>query len=131
MKRNRECFVRSAASLLLLLLFSSFADKSRDSKHYGQIFGTAYGPDKRPLYGARIEIHPVGQKRPAWELMSDHQGEFAQRVPPGPADYLVAGQAEVPSDVGTGQKKIRIRGEKTVHIEAEERQDISLQLTRK
>jgi hypothetical protein len=129
MKRNMKCSVLCAASLLLLS-FSPFADKSKDSKHYGLIFGTAYGLDHRPLYGARIEIHPVGQKRPAWELMSDHQGEFAQRVPPGPADYLVTGQAEVSSDVGTGQKKIKIKGDKKVHIEAEERQDISLQLTR-
>ena len=129
MKRNTKCFVLCAASLLLLLI-SSFADKSKDSKPYALIFGTAYGPDQRPLYGASIEIHPVGRKHPAWDLMSDHQGEFAQRVPPGPADYLVTGQAEVPSDVGTGQKKIKIKGEKKVHIAAEERQDISLLLTR-
>jgi hypothetical protein len=104
------------------------ADKNQDPKHYALIFGTAYGPDSRPFYGASVYIHPVGKKRPAWELMSDHQGEFAQRVPPGPADYVVTGQAEIPFP--EGRKKIRIKAEKTVHIDAEERQDISLQLTK-
>ncbi len=109
-----------------------FADKDKDKdlrKHYGLIYGTAYGPDDRPLYGAKIEIHPVGQKHPHWELVSDHRGEFALRVPPGPGDYLVTGEAViVPQQNGAAGKKTRIKAEKTVHIQAEERQDIGLHL---
>src|SRR5262249_7788542 len=108
MKSNRQRYGLCTV-FLFLLLFSSFAGQSKEPKRYGLIFGTAYGPDQRPLYGARIEIHPKGQKRPVWELMSDHQGEFAQRVPPGPGDYLVTGQAELPPDAGSGRKKIRIK----------------------
>lgn len=118
--------------LLSLFLYSSslFAGKDKNLiKHYGLIYGTAYGPDDRPLYGVKIEIHPVGQKHPKWDLMSDHQGEFALRVPPGPADYLVTGEAEiVPQQNGESRKKTKVRGERTVHIQAEERQDIGLHL---
>lgn len=130
-------FVRIA---LLLVVTSAFFcrpasllgenDKDKDlRKHYGLIFGTAYGPDDRPLYGAKIQIHPVGQKHPHWELMSDHRGEFALRVPPGPADYLVTGEAEMlPTQNAESRKKMKIKAERTVHIQAEERQDIGLHL---
>lgn len=119
------CLFFPSASLLS-------ADKDKDlKKHFGLIYGTAYGPDDRPVYGAKIEIHPVGQKHPHWELMSDHQGEFALRVPPGPGDYLVSGEAVViPTENGVpqGKKKKKIKAEKTVHIQAEERQDVGLHL---
>ena len=125
--------LRAAIALCLALLFSSFAssaEKDKDlKKHFGLIFGTAYGPDDRPLYGARIEIHPVRQKHPTWELMTDHRGEFAQRVAPGPADYLITGQVEyAPIENGTLQtkKKKKMKAEAKVHIQAEERQDVSL-----
>lgn len=117
-------------AMFVFFLHSSItlaADKDKDSKkHFGLIFGTAYGPDDRPVYGAKIEIHPVGQKHPHWELMSDHRGEFALRVPPGPGDYLVSGEAEV--IIGHDKKKQKLKAEKTVHIQAEERQDVGLHL---
>jgi len=132
---SNQHFLRTVVALCLALLFSSLAssaekDKDKDlKKHFGLIFGTAYGPDDRPLYGARIAIHPVGQKHPAWELMSDHRGEFAQRVAPGPADYLITGQIEyAPVENGEPQtkKKKKMKAEAKVHIQAEERQDVSL-----
>src|SRR5689334_2731914 len=69
------------------------ADKKKSEKSYALIFGTAYGPDDRPMYGVRITIRSEGKKHSTWELLSDHRGEFAQRVPPGPGDYLVKGEA--------------------------------------
>ena len=129
---NQRVMQTAAAFVVILLLLShsTFAGKDKDlQKHYGLIFGTAYGPDDRPLYGVKIEIHPAAQKHPAWELMSDHRGEFAQRVPPGPGDYLITGQVEyVPVESGVVQmkKKKKLRAETKVHIEAEERQDVSL-----
>ncbi|MBZ5521153.1 MAG: hypothetical protein LAP21_02725 [Acidobacteriia bacterium] len=112
--------------------YSSFAQKNQGLiKHYGLIFGTVYGPDEHPLYGVRIVIHPAGQKRPSWELVSDHRGEFAQRVAPGPGDYVITGQAEVAiADADSHHIKTkRLKGETRVHIDAEERQDVSLHLT--
>lgn len=119
---------RSVLSLILALLFCSPAALSgKDQilqKHYGLIFGTAYGPDDRPLYGAKIQIHPAGKKHPDWELYSDHRGEFAQRVPAGPADYLVTGETRLESP--ETHKNKRVTAEAKVHIEQEERQDVSL-----
>jgi hypothetical protein len=107
-------------------------EKKDDHKRdYGVIFGTAYGPDDLPMYGVRVTIHPVGKKHPSWELQSDHRGEFAQRVPPAPADYLVTGEAEIaPLVNGKPQtsKKKRLKGEAKVHIEGTEWHDFSLHL---
>lgn len=114
---------------VLWLCPSSFAGKDKDydiKKHYGLIFGTAYGPDDRPLYGMRIEIHPVAKKHPSWELVSDHRGEFAQRVPPGPADYIISGEGELAMTENGKLHKKKFKAETKVHIEKEERQDVSL-----
>ena len=108
-------------------------DKRKAEKPYALIFGTAYGPDDRPLYGVKITIRSQAKKHLSWDLMSDHRGEFAQRIPPGPADYLVHGEAEYApmSDDGKPQlsKKKRLKGEAKVHVESEERLDISVHLT--
>jgi hypothetical protein len=105
---------------------------NKNEKPYGLVFGTAYGPDDRPLYGVRVKIHPLGKDHPTWDLVSDHHGEFAQRVPRGPGDYLVRGEIEVaPVENGKPQmsKKKRWKGEAKVHIEDQERRDFSLHLT--
>src|SRR5882757_794407 len=83
--------------VFLALLPPSIAaskDKPQKEKPYALIFGTAFGPNDRPLYGVKIRIRPQTKKRPSWDLISDHRGEFAQRVPPGPGDYLIRGEAE-------------------------------------
>jgi hypothetical protein len=107
--------------------------KRKGEKPYALIFGTAYGPDDRPLYGVKITIRPQAKKHPSWDLMSDHRGEFAQRVPAGTNDYLVRGEAEYApvGDDGKPQlsKKVRLKGETRVHVDNEERRDISLHLT--
>ena len=109
-------------------------DKSRkDDKvqHYAVIFGTAYGPDDRPIYGAKVTIHPEGKKHPSWELYSDHRGEFAQRVAPGPRDYVATGFVEViPVENGKPHKskKKKLTGEAKIHVAGEEERDFSLHL---
>lgn len=113
--------------LLLLLAFlgvvvwsaTYLASGAKDSKKqpYALIFGTVYAADNRPAYGVTVRIRRADQKKAKWELISDHQGEFAQRVPPGPADYIV----------WTETKK----GPKTevkVHVEKDERVDVGLHL---
>jgi hypothetical protein len=108
------------------------ADKKRQEKPYALIFGTAYGPDDRPLYGVKITIRREGKKHGSWELISDHRGEFAQRVPSDPSDYLIKGEAEYAPLGADGKpqikKKKKLRAETRVHIEGEERQDIGLHL---
>jgi len=135
-KQRRTTMAAALGMVCVLLSASSFAsdDKKDDKKkdNYGLIYGTAYGPDDRPLYGVRVNIHPVGKKHPTWELVSDHHGEFAQRVPPGPGDYEVSGVVEwVPVQDGKPQKSLRkrLKGQAKVHIEDQERRDFSLHLT--
>ncbi|HET9836736.1 MAG TPA: hypothetical protein VFR84_00785 [Candidatus Angelobacter sp.] len=106
--------------------------KKPQEKPYGLIFGTAYGPDDRPLYGVTITIRREGKKHSTWELVSDHRGEFAQRVPADAADYLIKGEAEYapmgPDGKPQMSKKKKLRGETRVHIEGEERQDVGVHL---
>jgi hypothetical protein len=118
-----------ALCLCVALLASSAYPLKDQKKDYALIFGTAYGPDDRPLYGAAVHIHPVGKKRPSWDLMSDHRGEFAQRVPLQYSDYEVAGEAEfVPLVDGKPQRsrKKRVRVVVKVHIDRDVVQDIGL-----
>jgi hypothetical protein len=114
-------------ALIILLLFdgnTAFADHKHDK--YALIFGTVWGPDDRPLYGMRVKIRRADQKKARWQLYSDHNGEFAQRVPPGPSDYVVwVDLKHYKSLVG---KELHQDGEVKVHIDNDERQDVGLHL---
>jgi hypothetical protein len=137
---NRRAIAALWLGLLLLATFtcaSALGDKKQSSKNkpgqsYGLIFGTAYGPDDRPLYGVKVTIHPEGKKHPNWELFSDHHGEFAQRVPAEAADYVITGQAEYAPLGKDGKpeksRKRKLKGETRVHMEGEIRKDIGLHL---
>ena len=95
-------------------------------KHYALIFGTVWGPDGRPVYGVKVLIRRADQKKPKWELYSNHTGEFAERVPPGQADYIV--WADAKSVKAISNNKLHPGSEVTVHIVAEERIDVGLHL---
>lgn len=110
-----------------------------DSQHYALIYGTLYDAQGRHIYGATIKIRRAGNKKVLWELTSDHSGEFAQRVPPGPADYIlwadVGKHSELAADEADkgpaqGLEKGAIHGGQAVkvHISAEERVDLGLHL---
>ncbi|SRR5579859_6398367 len=136
LRGSRNAAACSAICVLMALLPTCVAvskDKPKKEKPYALIFGTAYGPNDRPLYGVNVTIRPQTKKHPNWDLISDHRGEFAARVPPGPGDYLVRGEAEYApvGDDGKPQvsKKMRLKGETRVHVDNEERRDISLHLT--
>ncbi|MGE5324843.1 MAG: hypothetical protein ACM3SW_18390 [Actinomycetota bacterium] len=120
------------AVLLLIALFLTPATAQNDlRKHYGVISGTAYGPDDRPMYGVRVTIHRAGKGHHSWDLVSDHRGEFAQRVPPGPGEYVIHGEVEVaPIEKGVPNmhKKMKLKDETTVHIDNEEIEDVSLHM---
>lgn len=73
------------------------------------------------MYGIPIKIRRASDKKAKWELISDHSGEFAQRVPPGEQDYIIVADIKTPK----GQPKPQA----TVHIDSDERQDVSLHLT--
>jgi hypothetical protein len=95
---------------------------------YALIFGTVWGPDDHPVYGITVKIRRVPDKKPKWELYSDHAGEFAQRVPAGTADYVVS--ANLKGVKTTYGYPLHLAEEVPVHVEYDERVDIGLHLAR-
>lgn len=109
------------ASFLVFALAVPLASAQQHGKEYALIYGTVWGPDNRPVAGVPIKIRPVDRKKPVWDQVSDHAGEFAQRVPAGKAQYLV--WAELKHRKGEKPPQI------TVQITFDEREDIGLHLT--
>jgi len=105
---------------------ASKSDGTDSRKPYALIFGTVWGPDDRPVYGVKVLIRRVDQKKAKWELYSDHQGEFAQRVPATKADYLV--WPDLKGFKSLTEKPLQPCAPVTVHIEYDERADIGLHL---
>jgi len=119
--------------LLILVLFSfeissialeqaEDSGKNNPKADYALIFGTVWGANDRPVYGVPVKIRRADDKpnKVRWQLMSDHSGEFAQRVPTGQADYIIW------ADIKT--KKGQPKPETRVHIDANERVDTSIHL---
>lgn len=102
--------------------------KLKPTDHYALIFGTVWGPDDHPVYGVKVNIRRVPDKKPKWEIYSDHAGEFAQRVPVGKADYVV--WADLKGVKTTDGQALHLAQEVDVHVEYDERVDIGLHLTR-
>jgi len=92
----------------------------KPKKDYALIFGTVWDKDGRPLYGVKVKMRRADHKRAQWELVSDHMGEFAQRVPVGTADYIIWAETKLPK----GAKPVETK----VHIQNNERVDIGLHL---
>lgn len=90
-------------------------------KEYALIFGTVWGVDGKPAYGVPVKIRRAEDKKARWEVMSDHRGEFAQRVPTGTHDYVIW------ADVKT--KKGKDKPSTKAHVDKDERVDVSLHLT--
>jgi hypothetical protein len=113
----------TAASLLTA---PALPAEQKPDKPYALIFGTVWGPDDHPLYGVKVKIRQANGKKAHWELASDHHGEFALRVPPGPSDYLV--RADLKGFKSPTGKELHQDGEVKVHLDKDERQDIGLHL---
>jgi hypothetical protein len=98
-------------------------------KPYALIFGTVWGPDDRPVYGVKVKIRRSDKKHAKWELYSNHQGEFAQRVPAGEATYIIWADAKDLKNIKSSNgAQLQAGPEVTVHITGDERQDIGLHL---
>jgi hypothetical protein len=108
---------------------SSAQRPAKPEKPYALIFGTVWGPDDHPVYGVTVKIRRATDKpkKVRWEVYSDHNGEFAQRVPPGDADYILWADLKG-FKFGDGQP-VHLVKEVTVHIYNDERQDTGLHLT--
>jgi len=107
------------------LMAASPAAEPKD-KPYALIFGTVWGPDDRPVYGVTVKIRRAKDRKAKWELYSDHNGEFAQRVPAGEADYVV--WADLKGFKAADGKPLHLVQEVTVHVYNDEREDMGLHL---
>ncbi len=119
--------------LLIVLLLPAFTSRQAllaskpKGKPYALIAGTVWGPDDRPVYGIPVKIRRAKDKKPKWEVISDHMGEFAQRVPAGEADYILT--ADLKGVKTADGQTVRLVQEVTVHIYNDEREDTGLHLT--
>jgi hypothetical protein len=114
------------ALLVSVAAFPTAPQKSKPEKPYALIYGTVYGPDNRPVYGVKVHIRPSDEKKPKWEHYSDHQGEFAQRVPAGPATYVI--WADLKGYKPLNGKKLQAGDPVTVNVQNDEREDVALHL---
>ncbi len=117
-----------ALALVVLLSAAAAGDEHKKPEPYALLYGTIYTPDNHLLYGAHIRIRRSDQKKPKWETCSDREGEFAQRVPPGKADYIVSADGRDCNGHKYEGKNFK-PAETTVHVENDERVDFSLHLT--
>jgi len=101
--------------------------ESKDKvKPYALIFGTVFDAAGHQLYAVKVKIRRADEKKARWELYSNHTGEFAQRVPPGPADYVI--WADVKGYKLDDGRRLKPGEEVKVHFDGDERQDMSLHL---
>ncbi len=117
-----------AWALVLACLLTTSAPIAAEDPHkpYALIFGTVWSPDGRPVYGVKVLVRRADQKKPKWELYSNHTGEFAQRVPAGKAEYIV--WADAKSVKAISNNKLHPGTEVTVQVAGDERVDIGLHL---
>jgi len=121
-------FFSFVLSFILPAALAAPASKLKPTDPYALIFGTVWGPDNRVVYGVKVKIRLASDKKPKWEVYSDHAGEFAQRVPAGQADYVV--WADLKGVKTTDGQALRLAEPVDVHVEYDERVDIGLHLTR-
>lgn len=100
--------------------------QGKHDKPYALIYGTVWGPDNRPVYGVPVKLRREGDKKPKWEQYSDHQGEFAFRVPAGKATYYLL--PDLKNVKGPDGKKLQQEKPVTVEVQNDERVDTGLHL---
>lgn len=104
---------------------SWLSPQNRHDQPYAVIFGTVWGPDDHPVYGVKVKIRRENEKKARWELYSDHNGEFAQHVPPGKQDYVI--WADTKGYKSASGKRLQAEAVK-LHIDGDERVDTGLHL---
>jgi hypothetical protein len=120
------CLLLSGSAATMTWARTPPPQSKKPEKPYALIYGTVYGPNDLTVYGVKVHIRRSDEKKPKWELYSDHAGEFAQRVPAGRATYLV--WADLKGYKPLNGKKLQAGAPVTVEIQNDERADISLHL---
>ena len=120
------CVYSSLCPRMPVIHAASGPKKLKPTDPYALIFGTVWGPDNHPAYGVKVEIRVASEKKPWWELSSDHHGEFAQRIAAGKNDYIVG--ADLKGVKTQDGHPVHLVEEVPVHVEYDERVDIGLHL---
>jgi len=126
---SSSAYLSRVLACLLLFLTSSVLSQSRERlkpSDYALIFGTVWGPDDRPIPGMKVKIRRAEDKKARWELYSNRRGEFEQRVPKGPHDYVI--WADTKGYKLPHGSRLQPGPEVTVHVENNERADTGLHL---
>jgi hypothetical protein len=100
--------------------------KKKEEKPYALLFATVWGPDDLPIYGMPVLIRRERDKHARWQLVSNHRGEAAQRVPAGKEDYVI--WADVKAYNSLNKSRLGQVPEIKIHVEFDERVDFSLHL---
>ncbi len=128
MKKKRKPRKRTGTSLRLvgalllvaLLTLGAAPKKKPVLETYALISGSVFNDSGYALPDADVTIAPEAQnKTKPLEAVSDARGEFVVRVPPGPANYIVAVHAK-------GYQSQR----KSVPVNDQERVEVTFQLDR-
>ena len=105
---------------------------SAGEKPYALVYVNVFKSDGKVAYGIPVKIRRADKKKALLDGTSDHSGEIAFRVPPGPADYIVWADIKQPKKkvadpVGvTSQAQAGL--EVKVRVEGDERVDVALHL---
>lgn len=95
------------------LLFAASALVAQEP--YALLAGTVFRENGLAFPGASLELRPTlpTKKRKNLKLLSSPRGEFAVRVPPGPAEYLIAVKAE---GYQSAEKSVKIVGDERIDV---------------
>ena len=116
--------MKNLAIILLLAIAvagSASEKKKKTIPPYAVISGTVFDGQGRLVRGLKITIRRADEKKPRWELVSDNQGDFAQRVPAGAADYVIRPELK--------DKQAAEKAEVKLHVNNDEQQTVALHLT--
>jgi hypothetical protein len=91
-------------------------DKTKLKTDYALIAGTIWSADNRPVYGVRIIVRRADAKKGGYERTSDHNGEFAVRVPSAAADYVVRADVKMPKGQPQPEAKVHVDGNERVEV---------------
>jgi hypothetical protein len=122
---SRSLILACASVFLLINPLLHGRDRPKP-KDYALIFGTVWGPDDRPLYGVKVTIRRVSDKRARWEVYSNSRGEFEQHVPVGKQVYII--RADTRGYKSPGGTHLQPGPQVMVRIEKNERADTGLHL---
>lgn len=126
-KRPRKIGTSLASVVTLTLVILSplaGAPKKKPAlETYAAVSGTVFQQSGYALPGANVSIMPetagVPAKTQKMDAVSSPRGEFAFRVPPGPANYIVTVSAK-------GYRA----AQKAVSVQDQEREEVTFQLER-